>query len=228
MGSNHDSPTFHESRLGKVLESSAEDLRSRGLFLVGDSAYSLRSYLLVPYDNSAVKSKEDSFNFFLSSCRIYVECCFGEIDRRWGVLWKPLVGKLKNHKHTIDACLRLHNFIVDYREDKKRAGCQAQDQGSRINNLLFRDEIEEDEELNRASDQFIRNNPFHSFGGSADNYQREELGQRGRRTNAMRELRDEGVRFRDEICNELERKGMVRPTVNQSFRRDRHYRPVME
>ena len=118
MGSSHDSPIFHESKLGKYMQENAEDLKKRGLFLVADSAYSLRSYLMTPYDNPGVRSSQDNFNFFLSSCRIYVECCFGEVDRRWGIFWRPLVGKLSNHKNTIDACLRLHNFIVDFREDK--------------------------------------------------------------------------------------------------------------
>ena len=119
MGSSHDCPTFHESKLGKYLQEHAEELCDLGLFLVGDSAYALRNYLLIPYDNTVANLKEDNFNFFLSSCRLYVECCFGEVDRRWGILWRPLMGKLKNHKETIDACLRLHNFIVEYREEKR-------------------------------------------------------------------------------------------------------------
>ena len=91
MGSSHDSPCFHESKLGKYLEEHAEELKGKGIFLIGDSAYSLRSYLLTPYDNPGSGTAKDNFNFFQSSCRIYVECCFGEIDRRWGILWRPLV-----------------------------------------------------------------------------------------------------------------------------------------
>ena len=32
--------------------------------------------------------------------------------------WRPLVGSLKGHQDTIDAALRLHNYIVDYREQE--------------------------------------------------------------------------------------------------------------
>ena len=92
---------------------------------------------------------------------------------------------------------------------------------------FFRDDFDEEEELNRASEQFIRLNPFHSFGrGSMDN-NLVQTGQRGRRSNAENSLRNEGVRFRNNICNELHRKGMTRPTGRQSTRRDKYYRPVM-
>ena len=90
-------------------------MKSRGLYLVGGSAYALRTYLLCLYDNAGTETPEDTFNYFLC-CRIYVECCFGKVDRRWGILWGPLQGKLSKKKYVIDACLRLHNFIIDEQE----------------------------------------------------------------------------------------------------------------
>jgi hypothetical protein len=57
---------------------------------------------------------EDTFNFFHSSSRIVVECAFGEIDLRWGILWRPLQYSLDLTCKVIDACMRLHNFIVDF------------------------------------------------------------------------------------------------------------------
>ena len=214
MGSSHDSPIFHESKLGRYMEDSAEELKEKGIYLVGDSAYSLRSYLLTPYDNPGVKSAKDNFNFYLSSCRIYVECCFGEIDRRWGILWRPLMGKLKNHKNTIDACLRLHNFIVDYRETKK-------------GNVNFEGN-DENEELNRASDMFLAMNPFHAFGNDTNESTMDEYAQRGRRSNRIQNLTNQGKEFRDNLCKEFENEGMSRPIRNGLIRRDRHYRPIEE
>ena len=119
----------------------------------------------------------------------------------------------------------MHNFIVNYREEKEKDTSRPD---PRQGPSFFRDEFDEVEELNRASDQFIRQNPFHSFGsGSFDNNLTAAAGLRGRRTNAENSLRDDGVRFRNIICNDLHRKGMARPTVNQSMRRDRFYRPVL-
>lgn len=53
------------------------DLERDGLHFVGDSAYAMRGYLLAPYNNAAPGSAEDTFNFYQSSCRIWVECAFG-------------------------------------------------------------------------------------------------------------------------------------------------------
>ena len=64
------------------MEKNRDILSEMGCYLVGDSAYALSPYLLCPYDNTQVDSAEDTFNYFLSSSRIYVECCFGEVDRR--------------------------------------------------------------------------------------------------------------------------------------------------
>ena len=82
-GSSHDSPVFHESELGQHLLTISRELEREGVYIVGDSAYALRNYLLTPYDNAGPGTAEDTFNFYQSSCRIWVECCFGEIDRRW-------------------------------------------------------------------------------------------------------------------------------------------------
>ena len=51
-GSSHDSPCFNKSSLGKMLLVMAETLRKQGLYLIGDSAYALRSFLVTPYDNA--------------------------------------------------------------------------------------------------------------------------------------------------------------------------------
>ena len=99
---------FKGSSLGTHLMSIRNEIHRAGLYLVGDSAYSIRGFLLTPYENAQPNSREDAFNYFLSNQRIYVECAFGEIDRRWGIFWKRLEGNLTNNKDKIDACLRLH------------------------------------------------------------------------------------------------------------------------
>lgn len=65
-----------------------KDLLDLGLYLVGDSAYAIRSFLITPFENAAPRVPKDSFNYHHSStCRIWVECAFGEIDMRWGIFW---------------------------------------------------------------------------------------------------------------------------------------------
>ena len=96
----------------------SKELAKNQFFLIGDSAYGIRSFLLTPYDNAKHKSQEDTFNYFLSRARIWVECAFGEIDMRWGIFWKKLAFDLNHSVTIIDAALRLHNFLVDYRDQQ--------------------------------------------------------------------------------------------------------------
>ena len=88
-GTSHDSSAFSSSRLDDLLKEIARQLHDLGLFLVGDSAYNLTSYLLTPYDTQELKTdtdhSKDAFNYHLSCCRIFVECAFGELIMRWGI-----------------------------------------------------------------------------------------------------------------------------------------------
>lgn len=217
-GSAHDSRVFNESNLGKRLLETADFYYGKGLYIVGDSAYSLRSYLLTPYDNAEPGSKEDNFNFFLSSSRIYVECTFGEVDRRWGIFWRPLEGSLRNHQYTIDSALRLHNFSVDYMEELAALS------GPNISNSNENDRLER-EELNLASDDFISDNPFTLIGpiiAEGD----VELRRAGRPTNLEAIQRDKGKEIRDKNCLELSNAGYARPSNARVSTTDRHNRMV--
>jgi hypothetical protein len=78
QGSTHDSVAFADTKLIDELSSMAEWLRSKQFFLVGDSAYSLASWIMTPFpDASVVGGFHDSFNFWLSNSRIRIECSFG-------------------------------------------------------------------------------------------------------------------------------------------------------
>ena len=109
-GAEHDSKAFKKSDMYKKLLEKAEELLRLGLYFVGDSAYSIRSFLLVPFDNAAVHGTEDGFNYHHSTCRIWVECAFGEIDMRWGIPFS-----LSRNVKVIDATMRMHNYIVERR-----------------------------------------------------------------------------------------------------------------
>ena len=102
-GSSHDSTVFRNTQLYEHLMLIQDELYAHGLYLVGDSAYSLRTFLLCPYDNTHTCTEEDTFNFYLSSARIYIECAFGKIDRRLGIFWRPLEDSMESHQYTIDA-----------------------------------------------------------------------------------------------------------------------------
>ena len=92
-----------------------KSLLEKEYYILGGSAYGIRSFCLVPFDNADHSSYEDNFNYFHSSSRIVVECAFGEISMRFAILWKTLDFCLGRSIRVIDACLRLHTFTVNYR-----------------------------------------------------------------------------------------------------------------
>jgi hypothetical protein len=115
-GSTHDSLAFSETQLHALLERKKDYLYNHRLYIIGDSAYSLQSYMIVPYSNATPNTVDDSFNYWHSRTRIHIECAFGEIVMRWGVFWKKMNFKLVNNGPIINACCFLHNFFIDVRE----------------------------------------------------------------------------------------------------------------
>jgi DDE superfamily endonuclease len=120
-GSTHDSVAFSSSKLFELLHELSSDLYSRGLFIAGDSAYNLTSFLVTPYETDEISSDsehtKDSFNYHLSSCRIYIECAFGELVMRWGIFWRTLLFDLKKSTSIVQATMLLHNFIIESRDN---------------------------------------------------------------------------------------------------------------
>jgi hypothetical protein len=69
--------------------------------------------MTTPYSNAAHGTVEDNYNFFHSSLRISVECCFGEVDLRFRIFWQPPQFSLEVNCKIINACLCLYNFILE-------------------------------------------------------------------------------------------------------------------
>lgn len=94
----------------------------RGYFIVGDAAYGNTEFCLSPFTNTQMKKspdpkRMDSLNFYQSQMRIRIECCFGEVVRRWGVFWKPIETKNIEKAQLIISCaFKLHYFCVKERD----------------------------------------------------------------------------------------------------------------
>jgi DDE superfamily endonuclease len=120
-GSTHDSVAFTSSKLYDLLLELSDELYSRGLFIAGDSAYNLTPFLVTPYETDEIGSdsdhSKDAFNFHLSSCRIYIECAFGELVMRWGIFWRKLLFNIRKSAVIVQVTMLLHNFIIDNREN---------------------------------------------------------------------------------------------------------------
>jgi hypothetical protein len=202
-GAEHDSTAFKNTSLYKWLLQNWESMVQKGFYLIGDTAYGMRSFLHTPYDDAMHGTAEDNYNFFHSSSRITIECAFGEITLRWGIFWRALKFSLKMNCMVIDVCMRLHNFIVERR-----------DANDRFSTSLDRDVFDDD------CRRFFAIHPFlEDIGvrGGEDDIQRNQDGEvshGGRSSRAETCSAHNGKQWRDMIRDEIARQNLVRPCSN--------------
>jgi DDE superfamily endonuclease len=91
-----------------------KDFLAPGLCLFGDAAYMNCKYFVAPYRNVSLGSKDD-FNFYHLQLRIRIECAFGQLVARWGLLCRALPAQLGLWKTTslVIALCRLQNYCID-------------------------------------------------------------------------------------------------------------------
>ena len=58
-------------------------------FIIGDSGYALRRYLMTPFINPTTDA-EERFNSALTTMRAKIECTFGILKNRFQCLMQPL------------------------------------------------------------------------------------------------------------------------------------------
>ena len=83
-----------------------------GGFLLGDSAYASKKYMLTPFINP-VEPWEKKYNLAHARTRVTIEQTFGILKRRFGILQKTMNLKpLKACKATV-SCVVLHVIGID-------------------------------------------------------------------------------------------------------------------
>lgn len=111
-GRAHDARVFKNSRVSNLLR--ARCLSSTGScksYIIGDSAYARRSYMLVGHSWGPNMSEEQSVaNAYISNARVVVENAFGRLKARFRSL-KFLDVATTAVPHWILATMILHNFI---------------------------------------------------------------------------------------------------------------------
>ena len=104
MGSTHDSTASNNTLLSNILGDKTHPLSTtlvvvdgvpQKLWMAGDDAYkgnarTMHNNLITPFGGKKVDDAHDAFNFYQSSCRISIECTFGEVIALWGILWHKL------------------------------------------------------------------------------------------------------------------------------------------
>lgn len=111
-GSTSDCLAFEGMSLFQKLE---EGMLAPGLCLFGNNAYLNTQYMATPY--SAVSGgTKDAYNFYHSQLRIRIECAFGMLTHRWGMLRSaiPMNVTLRKTVALVLALAKLHNFCIDF------------------------------------------------------------------------------------------------------------------
>ena len=113
-GSSSDCLAFERSELFDRCEAG---LMKNGKVLFGDNAYLNTSYMATPYTNVAGNQQhmtKDDYNFFHSQLRIRVECCFGMLVQRWGLLRMALHYSISLPRIVglVNCLARVHNFCI--------------------------------------------------------------------------------------------------------------------
>ncbi len=109
-GSVHDSVAFQFSVLGRH-----QHLLPAGYYILGDPAYKVHSKVLTPFEGRARFDNDykANFSFYHSSLSMTVECAFGMLVQRFGVLWLQLSSTLVHNIWVVQACAALHNWMID-------------------------------------------------------------------------------------------------------------------
>ena len=184
-GASHDSTCFKKSHLYTILKGMSDYLYERGLFILGDSAYAIESFLLPPYDSPLSQSPEDNYNFFHSSQHITVECAFGEIDLRWGIFWKRLWNSVDTSIMICEGAMHLHNFLVEYRD--------AHDIDYNFEHNVFENDCSD----NGFTSEVVGNDGIRP--------------RMGRRSSTDEVSRQKGLQLRDKLRQAIYEHDMVRP-----------------
>jgi hypothetical protein len=88
-------------------------LLAKGMVILGDAAYVSTSYMATPFKSCT--ERQDAYNFYHSQLRITIECAFGMLVHRWGLLRKAMPKGIRLNKVTamVMTMCKLHNFCID-------------------------------------------------------------------------------------------------------------------
>ena len=119
-GASSDCLAFEASELHSRLENGLmqQDSGNDRYVLFGDNAYLNTAYMATPFTNVSGdinRATEDNYNFYHSQLRIRVECAFGMIVQRWGILRMAISQNIgvKKVVALVIALAKLHNFCID-------------------------------------------------------------------------------------------------------------------
>ena len=100
-----------------------------GCHLTPFTSHQLKKAYLLDDVTKTLYYKMRSFNHTLSSQRITIERAFGQLVRRWGILWSPNSTRLATVSLMVQCCAKLHNICVErWLINGRRTGLDAVNQ----------------------------------------------------------------------------------------------------
>lgn len=115
-GRSHDARTFTNSPIFTMLDNQPS-LLPHNYFIVGDSAYPLKVYLMTPFKHLAATPQQKRYNKAISKARIMVECAFGQVKNRWRRMKFIHMHSIEKICKLINAACTLHNFCHLHHEE---------------------------------------------------------------------------------------------------------------
>jgi len=115
-GSTHDAYIWKQSEANNIMERVYRTQPENNFFLLGDSGYPLRPWLLTPLQGDFPRgSPEERYNRRHKSARSIIERCNGVLKARFRCLLKHRVLHYSPTKasHIINACCVLHNICIN-------------------------------------------------------------------------------------------------------------------
>ncbi|CAG9133872.1 unnamed protein product [Plutella xylostella] len=88
-GASHDAFVWENSQINTLMQTLHRNGESS--WLLGDSGYPQRPWLMTPYNNPAPGSAAESYNAAHSRARVLIENTFGRLKNRWRCVCKDRV-----------------------------------------------------------------------------------------------------------------------------------------
>jgi DDE superfamily endonuclease len=122
-GATNDITAYKQTELYRM--STANQIPDFVSYVLDEAYSSCGGRHLTPFSSSQLRKalypsahpdlyfKMRTFNHTLSSQRITIERAFGQLIRRWGILWCSNSSRLKNVSVMVLVCAKLHNLCVD-------------------------------------------------------------------------------------------------------------------
>jgi hypothetical protein len=130
-GSTHDSTALAYSELGEILANPEHPVNQTDAWIAADDAYTgpanSSDSILTPFPGKNLSATDDCYNFWQSRLRIEIECAFGALVARFGVLQRALRVNVEHATLLLQVLCKLHNVCMDRSMPRYREGRVTRD-----------------------------------------------------------------------------------------------------